>query len=252
MAGDHLTLRLSHAAVRRGYTVLATISALFIAATLLSDLQHPLMQQWYVRELNLKREGNVAVWWSSIVLFIAGIAALALSRAVLVLPEARWSSKLWALMAFFFVALSADETAALHERSGAKFVQWFGEVPGLANPGFAWLLALLPLIVAFAACTLVLARGTVRWHLPGALLLLAGLACWLGVLVAEFVQAQLVRWSLPRGFQGVIEEGLEITGANVFVAALVELLWTARERASQARPAPPPGTVRLRNAPACD
>jgi hypothetical protein len=253
MAGDHLTLRLSLSAVRRGYAVLAAISALFVAATLLSDLQHPIMQQWYGRELNLKLEGNVAVWWSSIVLFIAGMAALALSRAVLELPAARWSSMLWVLMALFFVALSADETAGLHERSGAKFVQWFGQVPELVNPGFTWLLALLPLIIAFTACTFVLARWTVRWHPPGAFLLLAGLACWLGVLVAEFVQAQLVRWSLPRGFQGVIEEGLEMVGANIFVAGLMELLWTAHQRASQASPVHCRETVQLaRGAPVCD
>jgi hypothetical protein len=233
MASEALTLRLSHKAVRQGYAALAAISALFVAATLLSDLQHPLMLRWYGRELNLKLEGNIAVWWSSILLFITGMAAWGLSRTVLALPEARWTSKLWALMAVFFVALSADESARLHERTGAKFIKWFGEVPWLTNAGFTWLLALLPLIVVFVACTVVLARWTFRWHQAGALLLVGGLACWLGVLVAEFVQAQLVRWSLPRGFQGVIEEGLEIIGANLFVAGMVELLWSARQRATR-------------------
>lgn len=235
MPGDALTLRLSHQAVNLRYARLAAISVVFVAATLLSDLKHPFMQTALGRELDLKLEANVAVWWSSIMLFIAGMAACGLSRAVRPLTEARWSSKLWLLMGLFFLALSADETASMHERTGKQFIRLFGAVPWLTNAGYTWLLALLPLIIVFAACVVVVAHWTLRWHRPGALLLLGGLASWLGVLVAEFVQALLVRWSLPRGFQGVVEEGLEIVGANLFIVGLVELLWVARQRADKDR-----------------
>ena len=52
----------------------------------------------------------------------------------------------------------------------------------------------------------------------------ARLACWIGVLGAEFLEAQLVRWSVQRSLHGALEEGLELTGAVLFLVGFVETL----------------------------
>jgi hypothetical protein len=61
-------------------------------------------------------------------------------------------------------------------------------------------------------------------------LALLALCCWIGVIGAEVMQAQLARWSLQRSFQGVIEEGLEITGASLFLMAFMEFLRCEQNR----------------------
>jgi len=69
-----------------------------------------------------------------------------------------------------------------------------------------------------------LAWSQLRHHASVRRLLLAGALCWIGVVVAEFVQAQLVRHGLERSIQGVIEEGLEVVGAMLFLFAFLEYL----------------------------
>lgn len=225
-----LEVRLSPARITAFYAVLAAVDAALVGATLLSDLQHDLARGGLARQLDLKLEGNVAVWWSSAQLLLVGLAALGVARAArdARLPPA--PRALWVLAGLSFLALSADETAQLHERVGIRFQAWFGDVPGLTDggwPAFAWLVALLPLIIAFVMSMATIVKSTWRWHARAARLLMAGTACWLGVLAAEFVQAQLVRAGLPRAFQGVVEEGLEVVGASLFLVGLIELLRAA-------------------------
>ena len=101
-----------------------------------------------------------------------------------------------------------------------------GDVPGLtrgAGPAFAWIVALAPLILCFIL-VIRTAADWLRQHRRSRRLALAGLACWMGVIVAEFVQAQLRRLSMQRSVQGVIEEGLEVTGSTLFLIAFLEFL----------------------------
>jgi hypothetical protein len=224
MEARPLALGLTGAAVRRAYATLFVVSAVLIGATLLSDLEAPFVANTMGRQLDLKLEGNAAVWFSSVVLLLAALAAGAVASA----PRAGAgpARQLWTVVALFLLALSVDETAQVHEGVGRRFTSWFGTVPFLTEgtlPAFAWLLALLPLIVVFIVTVFAAVRS---WPVPRRTrrLVTAGVGCWIGVLLAEFLQAQLMRWSLGRSVQGVIEEGLELTGAVLILVGFVELL----------------------------
>jgi hypothetical protein len=220
--GPPLVIEIPAALLRRFYAALFIISGVLIIATLLSDLQSPVVDNVVGKQLDLKLEGNTAVWFSSFVLLLGGTAAGALSQTAV--PAARRA--LWMVIGLFFVGLSIDETAELHEALGRRFTAIFGTIPLLSRgtvPAFGWLLAMLPLIVVFMAVLVTMLRS---W--PGSrrtrMLSIAALACWIGALLAEFVQAQLMRWGLNRSVEGAFEEGFELIGAWLFLISFVEVL----------------------------
>jgi hypothetical protein len=206
-------------------------AGLLILVTLLSDLGITFDDNMLLQQFDLKREGNVAVWYSSAILLLCGIAATAIA-----IREAagtrRWVPALWTLVALIFVFISADESAQLHEKAARIFTQRYGSVRGLTDGAagdFAWLLLFLPMIVIFIASVAILAWSHLRDHARVRRLLLAGALCWIGVVVAEFVQAQLSRRGLERSIQGAIEEGLEVVGAMLFLFAFLEYLRVDRQ-----------------------
>jgi hypothetical protein len=213
--------------IRNAYVGLGAGAGVLMFATALSDLRVPIVDNPIGRQLDLKQEGNLAVWYSSAVLLMGAVAAFAVGQRAGAAAAVWREQYVWTLIALFFLGLSVDETARLHEQAGRWFSARVGTIPLLTeggHPVFAWLVLLLPLAVVFVACMLAVLRS---WHglAPrGRTLVAAGLACWVGVLLAELVQAQLFRWSWDRSLQGVVEEGLELTGATLFLAGFVECL----------------------------
>lgn len=232
-----MRLSISQAAIRRLYVTLSLASGILILVTLLSDLEVGVVANTWGRQLNLKAEGNIAVWFSSAVLLLA--AAAALTIAFTIDAASSWGRWLWSVVALFFLGLSIDETAQLHEGVGRRFTTTFGNVPYLtegALPGFAWLIVLLPfavlfIVVAIAALRTVSGRSRRAVHLIS-----AGLSCWIGVLLAEFIEAQLMRWSMERSIQGVIEEGLELSGVVLFIIGFIDVLRAGNPARLHARP----------------
>jgi hypothetical protein len=227
---EGVNLRLSGSAIRRACAVMWLANACLIVVTLLSDLEVPVSKLGIVQQFDLKFEGNIAVWYSSLLLFFDGLLALAIANTPPP-PSLRssWYRGIWLIAALFFIGLSADEMAQLHETLGYIFTKRFGGVPGFTTglPGsrvFVWVLLLLPLILAFMVVTLLACRWWLMRNRRSRNLALLALGCWVGVICAELVQAQLARWSLQRSFQGVVEEGLEVTGASLFMMAFVEFL----------------------------
>jgi hypothetical protein len=224
---DRLQLSVSAQTLRRFYRLVFAANSVFIIVTGASDLGVPLAHWGIFLPFDLKMEGNAAVWYSSSLLLLTGLAALAISVHVppqITSPrQYRW---IWTLGALSFLSLSVDETAQLHELAGHIFTKRVGDVPGLtpgAGAPFAWLVALAPLIIGF----LLVMRMAVQWlrlYPRSRRFALAGCACWIGVLLAEFIQAQLRRLSMERSIQGVIEEGLEITGSTLFLISFLEFL----------------------------
>lgn len=224
-----LALEVPARALAWGGALVVAIDAFLIVMTLLSDLGVAWALGGFGQQFDLKLEGNFAVWHSSVVLLLAGFGAFFAERRTRVLAPDRFASYAWWLLGACFIALSLDETAQLHERIGTRFTKHVAIVPGLTDAApsvFGWLVALSPLIVAFVVCVRAAARQLTAADRRSRRLMLAALGCWLGVLVAEFVQAQLIRAGLDRSVEGVLEEGLEIAGSTLFLFAFVELLRT--------------------------
>lgn len=224
-----ITLHITDTALRRFFAALFVLNALFIGVTALADLQFPLALNSLAQQLDLKQEVNLAVWYSSLLLLLAGIGAWAVSQVALE-RSGRWMAGLWKLAALVFFWISMDETAQIHEKAGVWFTVHLGRLPDLTQGGygvFAWLLIALPFALVFIVCILRVARWSVALHARSQTLMWAATACWIVVLGAEFVQAQLVRWSLDRGLQGAVEEGLEIMGSTLFLLAFAGLLRAA-------------------------
>jgi hypothetical protein len=137
----------------------------------------------------------------------------------------------WAAVGFTFLWISIDETAQIHENSGVLFTKFVGRIPGLTEAyghgNFAWVLVWLPGIVLFVIAMLVIARVWLSFHQPSRRLALAGVACWVGVIVAETVQARMMRDGSSPSLQVVIEEGLELGGTTLFLVSF-HLYLTAR------------------------
>lgn len=231
---DGVCLHVSRTTLVQFYYCVLAGNLLLILMTLLSDLGFAFAKHRVLLQLDLKQEGNIAVWYSSTILLLAGLAALAISSRPLATPS-WWFKYLWCLMALFFVAMSADETAQLHEEAGVVFTKYFGVVPGLTEgslPVFGWLLVLLPAMLIFLSLLAVAALSCFRFHPRSRRLLIGGAVCLVGAGIAEYVQAHMVRLSMDRFIQGVIEEGLELSGITLFLFAFLEYL-RARPRHEQ-------------------
>lgn len=225
---DGVCLHVSRTTLVGFYYCLVAGNLLLILMTLLSDLGFAFTKHRVLVQFDLKQEGNIAVWYSSTILLLAGLAAFIISSRPLATPS-WWLKYLWRLVALFFVAMSADEAAQLHEEAGVVFTKYFGVVSGLTEgslPVFGWLLALLPAMLVFLSLLTVAALSCFRFHLRSRRLLVGGVACLVGAGIAEYVQAQMVRLSMDRFIQGVIEEGLELSGITLFLFAFLEYLRT--------------------------
>jgi hypothetical protein len=205
--------------------------AVFIVVTAASDLGFSFTQHRLVLQFDLKLEGNIAAWYSSTLLLLTGLAALAISAdAQSQAAGPSWHFRaVWIAAALFFIGLSVDETAQIHEWVGDVFTQHVGNIPGLTGGTggvFAWLVALSPLIVAFFAVIKVATRWLRVYHRSRSFAL-GGVTCWIGVLMAEYVESQLHRMNIERSIQGVAEEGMEIVGTALFLVSFLESFGTS-------------------------
>jgi hypothetical protein len=212
--------------VRLLYISIACFNCWLIVVTLLSDLGMTLPRGFY--QFDLKLESNFAAWYSSALLLLAGGAALliSVSPAPATVPLTMYRAA-WKMMSLVFLALSVDEMIELHERIGFWFTERFGNVPGFTEGGYAifgWVVALLPFMALFIAAMSAMIRSWIRADRASRNLAIAALCCWIGVIAAEVVEAELFRFSVNRSVEGVIEEGLEITGTALFLAAFCEFL----------------------------
>ncbi|HWR54229.1 MAG TPA: hypothetical protein VN428_24190 [Bryobacteraceae bacterium] len=209
--------------VRTVFAVLIALDVLFIAATGFADVSEVVTANRFAQVFDLKREGNVAVWYSSVLLLLAAAHAFAITGSPHAARNGRLFRPAWTVIGLAFLWLSMDETASIHEQSGMLFTKLFGRIPGLTDASghgvFAWLLIWLPGIVLFVAAMLAITRAWLSFHPPSRRLALAAVGCWIGVLFSETMQARLLRVGNARSIEGVIEEGLEIVGTMLFLVS---------------------------------
>ena len=172
--------------------------------------------------LDLSTENVVAVWFSSMLLFLVAVASagcFASDRHRGGDRRARVLRYGWLGLAVVFTLLSLDELGSVHERMAMMpHLNPFSEVP------VAWTLLLAPFIAAVA----VLMVGFGWLHLrrqPVAFgLMVAGVVAFLSVPVQEYVEIDMMRaaagegWERPVGLL-LLEEGAELLGAMAVLAA---------------------------------
>lgn len=219
-----LQVRLSSRAIHWLYAIVVAADLLCIALTAMSDLGWSFIPAALVTQGDLKEEGVLAVWYSSALLLLNGLACLCVAFRG---PARRWRL-LWLVVASGFLAVSADETAQIHERVGKRIGR-----AGLSaayvpanEPVYNWLMPAIPLAALFTGTLLGASRSWKRDASRSRSLALGGMACWVGVLAAELAESQMVRVGMARGLQGAAEEGLELAGSTLFLMAFLESLRT--------------------------
>jgi hypothetical protein len=182
------------------------------------------------RLFDVRREGNLPTWWSSLALLVCAGLLWAIGRA-----EGRGSRPAWpwVVLALVFAYLSLDEAASIHELASRPLRVRLG-LDGALH--FAWV---VPAAMAVLTLALVLRRFVLE--LPPSFrrrCLVAAAVYVTGALGAELVEALAVSSGEDEGVWfdvlGAVEEGLEMVGIAIFVMALVRRLselvgtWTVR------------------------
>ena len=197
-----------------------------------------------VRQFNLDAENSVPAWWSSSMMLFASLLLYALAANAWRARDILW--RLWLTMAVVFLALSIDEAASFHEGVIEPLRAGFG-FGGILF--YAWV---VPALLCLAGLGLVLLPLLKR--LPASLFWRFGVCG--GVFVLGALGMEMVGgWLDYEGYRTTafyalsisIEEGLEILGVSLFLAALLDQFDPARavvgdyarhRHATQASPGP--------------
>jgi len=201
--------RIRVAAIRRA--LVATIIAVCAGGLIVEILHHRAeVSEQIVGLLSLSDEGNLPTWTSSLLLLAcAAVLGLIASAA----PDHR---RRWALLGLLFGYLSIDESIGLHEE--------LNSLVDLGGPFyFGWILPAAAIVVALGIAYLPFVRA-----LPPPTrrrVVLAGCLYLGGALVMEI---PLGLWTEAHGDGDLgyalidfVEESLEMSGAAVFLVALL-------------------------------
>ncbi|MCG8691068.1 MAG: hypothetical protein MI806_07645 [Minwuiales bacterium] len=174
---------------------------LIVAATVLNFYLPAFSQKWrLIYPFNLGGEQNLAVWWSGILLFMAGVLFYEFyCRAAdrLRLP--------WLLLAILMVTLSVDEIGSFHERLGG----WRNMILIGLPFGMMFLYAIVQL----------LSRPQTR---RAAYFTLAGFLCFGSVGIQEFLEHTVVWPDWSRGLRLGMEEGTELLGSFLVLCGIMD------------------------------
>jgi hypothetical protein len=171
----------------------------------------------FVHQFGPDDEGNLATWYSSTVMLLcAGLLAFIAVRCA-----SAWSRRRWWGLAVLFVAMSADESAQLHEMTISPLHTCLGTHGALhfgwVVPGAAFVLLVGILLIGFLrrlprrSCVLFLVAGGI--YVSGAL----GLEM-LGGWYAERHGVERLGYASIT----VLEEAMELTGLILFAYSLCD------------------------------
>ncbi|MEW6213301.1 MAG: hypothetical protein AB1631_33700, partial [Acidobacteriota bacterium] len=170
---------------------------------------------------SMKRESVAATWYSSMLLFMAGALALIISAT-----DAHSKRKVlykvgWILAGLFFIALSIDEIAQIHE-DATPFLRSTGRAVEVGAGD--WVAAFLPVIVIILAALIFFFVWIFGKEKKSLIIALAAVACWIGAIFAEAIEGGSIYLPISRDVEGMIEEGLEIIGSTLFCFSFVHYL----------------------------
>lgn len=228
-----MTIQLSRREVLIFYVIVAGLDVLLIIANLINT--NSSVVGFLSNQLDLRREANLGAWYSSVLLFIAGLASVfnALSSRP---DEGRlgWIHRGgWLLVAAVFIAISGDEVAQIHEQLASlhnrRAMRTGGEIMKLGAGD--WLPLLMPAIVISAVGMVAFFVFVFLKRRLSLVVSLAGIGCWIGAIYFESLESRDVQVFESFGTTAAIEESLEIVGTTLLIIAIVEFL---RKRQSAA------------------
>jgi len=162
----------------------------------------------HVGGFDMADEANLTVWFSSFQLLIVSLLCLLADWSRQADDAGSARSWRWGTLVFLFMAI--DETSGLHEIFGKAMVRL---LPGVPLADRTWWL--IPYALGLGAALILMARELAR---EPKLLLLAACApaCWVVAVGADHISSGTAAVA--------IEEGLEMLGATLLLAALGEFL----------------------------
>lgn len=174
----------------------------------------------FVPEFNLDREMNIPTWFSSMLFLFSAVLMWKAGDAEA--PYGLRFRKYWKGLAVFFVYISIDEVAAIHEMAVDPFRKWLHAGGWLY---FTWVVPAAVLVAVLAA---------LYWRLFFALpartkrlFLLAAFLFFAGAFGFEMVEGRYVELHGSQNFQYALiahaEEILEFIGQVVFIKGLFSL-----------------------------
>ncbi len=215
---------------RKVAALCAVCIAVLVAAHVLSQIArfgfgHAYLMGFGVK-IYLGAEASIPNWFSTLLLLASGIALLVIAAAV------STHAAQWRWLGIIFLALSLDESAALHDLSAPLFtgvMGWLAHIAGgpfvglKEKPGYAWLIpgVIFSLAVALSYVRFLasLPRQTrVRFVLAGTIYVggAAGFEVLGGWYSGLFGSRNVTFITLL-----TIEETLEMVGASLFLYALL-------------------------------
>ena len=203
------------------------------------------------RTFDMTREESIPNWYASILLFLIGLTCSLLAVVHRAAKSDRSFVSTWLFFAIFFVFLSADDGARIHERAGPFFkdltqngiagFQVFGGVLE-SSATYSWQIFVLPIFLFVGFFMLIWGHQHIV-NKRAKMWLLVGAGCIAAAIALDYFEG-LVKYNVVslddrfisaetiEHFQRVIEEFLEVTGFILVLrglsAHLLELMHTSR------------------------
>ena len=180
------------------------------------------------RVFSMTREETVANWYASILLFLIALTCFALS---LLSKDNKTIARPWLIFAGFFLYLSADDGARIHERLGSFFRDLTEDKQGVFSGFFdqvlfftgsyAWLILVLPVLVGMALYMLRWGNKHVTEQATREFVMM-GVVCLSFAICLDYFEGlvnkdtiSVANWPIEKKaiehFQRVLEEFLEMT-----------------------------------------
>ncbi|MCB0845604.1 MAG: hypothetical protein KDE26_20280 [Bacteroidetes bacterium] len=183
----------------------------------------------FLVQFSLARENNAAVWYSSMVFFLAGLVALLAFWGVYNVRDNKAQIRTawgWLILGGLFVGLSADELGSIHERLG--MLQELN-VTGDGAPGWIDLFAIPGGLVGLFM--LWFFYQNFRRQKKSFFMLVLGVLALVSIFFQENFEVSSMRaatnpetWRRPI-WQIILEEGSELLAVWCFLAAFVNLVY---------------------------
>jgi hypothetical protein len=172
-------------------------------------------------QLDVGSEVNLATWWSSAVLALAALAAFAVAAG----DGLRRGRRLgWCAVGALLVLLSADEIAQTHESLAWMVDAARGPGAQLQIGAGDWIPILAPAVVLCAVAIAIMPFVLLSGRRAAQLCVLAALALWLVSIFLEAVEGGLVELVLQPAHRERLEEGSELLGTTLLLAAFLDPL----------------------------